>query len=402
MERDPLVRGLLLLLVTISSIWLLGWLWQIVSGVSDILLLFFLAWLLAFVLDPIARRLQQLGLQRALAAGTVYLGLLVLVAILAVSVVPTAATQLIQLGNTLPALVTELQGRADELQRFLQGRGISETQLSDFQRDLFTRAQTLGTVLAANALSVATAILGTVLNFTIVLILSFYILMDGQRIARLFVGVLPPRYREDTFAAMEQIDRTFGGFVRGQLIQTAIYGLGTAAVMVAAGLPYYVVIGIVAGIAMIIPVIGPYLAMAPPLILAVIFNPSSVWWVFVLLFVLQFVVINVMMPRIMGQSVGLHPVVIFAAVLVGARVGGAWGAIFGVPVAAMLYLLVRAFYQRVVMRMPLYRSGVPLSPDALVPAPVAINGPDVADGPPPPAVGGTAMPPLKADRSRKE
>ena len=402
MERDPLVRGLLLLLVTISSIWLMGWLWQIVSGVSDILLLFFLAWLLAFVLDPIARRLQQLGLQRALAAGTVYLGLLVLVAILAVSVVPTAATQLIQLGNTLPALVTELQGRADELQRFLQGRGISETQLSDFQRDLFTRAQTLGTVLAANALSVATAILGTVLNFTIVLILSFYILMDGQRIARLFVGVLPPRYREDTFAAMEQIDRTFGGFVRGQLIQTAIYGLGTAAVMVAAGLPYYVVIGIVAGIAMIIPVIGPYLAMAPPLILAVIFNPSSVWWVFVLLFVLQFVVINVMMPRIMGQSVGLHPVVIFAAVLVGARVGGAWGAIFGVPVAAMLYLLVRAFYQRVVTRMPLYRSGVPLSPDALVPAPVAINGPDVADGPPPPAVGGTAMPPLKADRSRKE
>ncbi|HET6345849.1 MAG TPA: AI-2E family transporter, partial [Myxococcota bacterium] len=214
--------------------------------------------------------------------------------------------------------------------------------------------------------------------------------------------VLPPRYREDTFGAMEQIDRTFGGFVRGQLIQTAIYGLGTAAVMVAAGLPYYVVIGIVAGIAMIIPVIGPYLAMAPPLILAVIFNPSSVWWVFVLLFVLQFVVINVMMPRIMGQSVGLHPVVIFAAVLVGARVGGAWGAIFGVPVAAMLYLLVRAFYQRVVRRMPLYRSGVPLSPDALVPSPVAINGPDVADGPPPPALGASAMPPLKADRSRKE
>jgi len=63
---------------------------------------------------------------------------------------------------------------------------------------------------------------------------------------------------------------------------------------------------------------------------------------------------------------------------------------------------VRAFYQRVVTRMPLYRSGVPLSPDALVPAPVAINGPDVADGPPPPAVGGAALPPLKADRSRKE
>ena len=180
-------------------------------------------------------------------------------------------------------------------------------------------------MLLSNGLAVAAAVLGTVLNFTIVLILSFYILMDGQRMSRLFVNTLPVRYREEAYTALEQIDRTFGGFVRGQLIQTAIYGSGTAAMMIAAGLPFYVVIGILAGVAMIIPVIGPYLAMAPPLILAVLFNPSSVWWVFLLLFVLQFVVVNVLMPRILGQSVGLHPVFVFAAVLVGARIGGAWG-----------------------------------------------------------------------------
>jgi hypothetical protein len=115
-------------------------------------------------------------------------------------------------------------------------------------------------------------------------------------------------------------------------------------------------------------VIGPYLAMGPPLILAVIVAPNTVWWVFVLLFVLQFVVVNILMPRIMGRSLGLHPLLIFAAVLVGARVAGVWGAVFGVPVAAMLYLLGRAFYLRVVLRMPLYREGTPLSPEALVPA----------------------------------
>jgi hypothetical protein len=137
-------------------------------------------------------------------------------------------------------------------------------------------------------------------------------------------------------------------------------------------------------------------------ILTIILQPQNTWWVFISLFILQFVVINVLMPRIMSQSVGLHPLLVFAAVLVGARVGGGWGAIFGVPVAAMLYLLVRAFYQRVIVRMPLYRSGAPLSPDALVPSPVAINGPDVADGPPPPVAGTTPMPPLQAERSRKE
>src|SRR5262245_43124559 len=125
MERDPLVRGLLLLLVTISLIWLLGWAWGVLSGVSDILLLFFLAWLLAFVLDPIARWLQHFGLRRSAAAGTVYLALIVLVSILGVSVFPTAASQLIGLGTSLPALVTELQGRADELQSSLLRTGVS-------------------------------------------------------------------------------------------------------------------------------------------------------------------------------------------------------------------------------------------------------------------------------------
>ena len=395
MERDPLVRGLLLLLVAISLIWLFGWLWQALTSVSDILLLFFLAWLLAFVLDPLARRLQQLGFPRVLAGGTVYIGLLIMVAILFVSVIPTAATQLIQLGTSLPTLVTDFQQRAEEIQSYLLGRGLTETQLNDIFRELSVRAQAVGTVLLSNGLAVAAAVAGTVLNFTIVLILSFYILMDGERMSRLFVNSLPVRYREEAYTALEQIDRTFGGFVRGQLIQTAIYGGGTAAVMVAAGLPFYVVIGIVAGVAMIIPVIGPYLAMAPPLILAVLFNPSAVWWVFLLLFVLQFVVVNVLMPRILGQSVGLHPVFVFAAVLIGARIGGAWGAIFGVPVAAMLYLTWRAFYQRVLRRMPLYRSGAPFSPEAFVP-PVAVESAEGAAPGRDAGVPAVAGPPLRA------
>jgi hypothetical protein len=84
--------------------------------------------------------------------------------------------------------------------------------------------------------------------------------------------------------------------------------------------------------------------------------------------VLQFVVINVLAPKIMSQSVGIHPLLVFAAVLVGAKLAGGWGAIFGVPLAAMLYLMARAFYQRVVLHLPLYRQGEPLSPDALVPS----------------------------------
>ncbi len=400
MERDPLVRGLLLLLAAISLIWLFGWLWQAVTRFSDVLLLFFLAWLLAFVLDPMARQLQGLSLPRVVAVGTVYGGLLVVVAVVSISVVPTAANQLVQLGNGLPGLANELQLRAGELQDNLARLGVTEAQLADFYHDLLVRAQMLGARLLTNGLSLATAILGTLLNVTIVIILSFYIMLDGERISRLAIAALPLRYRVEAATALEQIDRTFGGFIRGQLVQMAIYGLGTAAVMVAAHLPYYVVFSIFAGVAMIIPVIGPWLAMGPVLILALTVAPSTVWWIFLLLLVLQFVVVNLLMPRIMGQSLGLHPLLVFAAVLIGSRIGGTWGAIFGVPAAAMLYLLVRAFYQRVLLHMPLYRKGAPLSPEALIPSPPPATEQDTGRGVdvrPPAAAPAVAVQPLRAE-----
>jgi hypothetical protein len=163
-----------------------------------------------------------------------------------------------------------------------------------------------------------------------------------------------------------------------------------------AQLPYALVLSLLSGLVMLIPFIGPYLAVAPPVILAVILAPNTVWWVFGLLFVLQALVINVLAPRILSQSVGIHPLLVFAAVLVGAKVAGAWGAIFGVPLAAMLYLLARAFYQRVVLHMPLYRRGARLSPDALVPFPAAYNSSAVT---PPLGTPRVAVTPTKPDAS---
>ncbi|HEX2185211.1 MAG TPA: AI-2E family transporter, partial [Chloroflexota bacterium] len=310
------MRGVLLLVGAIGLIWLAGWLWEIVGRFSDILLLFFLAWLLAFVLNPAARRLQQLGTPRVFAVGLVYLGLLFLVIVAGIFIIPAAATQLFELSSSLPILVNDLQLRLNELQVTLLRLGISDEQLNEFNRDMMGRAQAVGAVLVANGLTIATTVVGSLLQASIVLILSFYIMLDGDRIGALYIALLPPRFRAGAMTAFENVDRTFGGFVRGQLIQSAIFGCGTAAVMVAAQLPYNLVLSILAGVAMIIPVVGPYIAIGPPVILTVILQPQDTWWVFTSLFILQFVVINVLMPRIMSQSVGLHPLLVFAAVLV--------------------------------------------------------------------------------------
>jgi predicted PurR-regulated permease PerM len=366
-ERDPLVRGLLLMLAAIGAVWLAGWVWQVFSRFADIILLFFLAWLLAFVLNPLAKWLQSLGLPRLAAVALVYVGLaLGLIGIL-LHVVPALITQTVQLIASLPALARNLQARGDEFHSSLLARGLPEAQLTEIYRNAISRAETVGSVALSNSLTVATAVLNSLLRAALVLIISFYIMLDGDKIGRLFVSLMPVRYRLSTGAVLEQIDRTFGGFVRGQVIQAAVFGLGTWAVMQMAALPYSLVLSIFAGLAMVLPFIGPYLAVGPPVILAIILAPSKVWWVFLLLFVLQFVGVNVLAPRIMSHSVGIHPLLVFAAILIGAQVAGGWGAIFGIPAAAMLYLLARLFYQRVVLHTPLYRSSAPISIDSNAP-----------------------------------
>ena len=367
MERDPLVRGLLLMLAAIGAVWLAGWVWQIVSQFADVLLLFFLAWLLAFVLNPLVRRLGRIGVPRLAGVALVYLMLALVLLTIGLILVPALVTQTVQLAASLPALADNLQQRADELHLGLVRRGLPEAQLQEVYRNAITRAEAIGTTALSGSVGVATSILGGFLRASLVLILSFYIMLDGDKIGRLFVDVMPVRYREGTANALEQIDRTFGGFVRGQLVQAVVYAAGTWIVMQIASLPYSLVLSIFAGLAMAIPFIGPYLAMGPPLVLAIILVPGTVWWVFVLLFILQFVVVNVLAPRIMSQNVGIHPLLVFAAVLIGAQVGGGWGAIFGVPVAAVVFLLLRVFYQRVVLSLPLYRSGAPLSVEAIAP-----------------------------------
>ncbi|MGI8422890.1 MAG: AI-2E family transporter [Chloroflexota bacterium] len=374
MERDPLVRGLLLMLAAIGAVWLAGWVWQVFSQFADVLLLFLLAWLLAFVLNPLARRLGRIGLPRFASVAVVYVMLALALVTAGLILVPALVAQTGQLATSLPALADNLQHRADELHLGLIQRGLPEAQLQEVYRNAITRAETIGTTALSSSVTIATSILGGFLRASLVLIISFYVMLDGDKIARLFVGLMPGRYRDGVGSALEQIDRTFGGFVRGQIVQAVVYATGTWIVMQFASLPYSLVLSIFAGGAMAIPFIGPYLAMGPPLVLAVILGPGSVWWVFILLFILQFVVVNVLAPRIMSQHVGIHPLLVFAAVLIGAQVAGGWGAIFGVPAAAMLFLLLRLFYQRVVLPMPLYRTGAPLSVEAIAPVKRDVTG----------------------------
>ncbi|MBI2863288.1 MAG: AI-2E family transporter [Chloroflexi bacterium] len=348
MEKNPWLRALIVILVFIAALYLGSVLYNLAARFGDIILLFFLAWLLAFMLGPVVRALERFRLPRLAAGLLLYVGFLVLVSLLVFMIVPSIANQLNQLGQDLPDYVRHIPDTLASVQGGLVDRGIQGLDLAELinVKNLMGRAESIGTLLAQNALGIAQGLASLFFNWVIVMIISFYFMLDGDRISSAVFRLLPDRYQEEARFLSDSVGKSFGGFMRGTLMQSLIYGVGTAVVMWAAGLHYVALVSIFAGAVMVIPFFGTFIAIIPPIILAAFTSWGTVIFVAIALLVLQQILLNVISPKVMSDSVGIHPILVFLAMLIGAREAGIWGAIFGVPIMAVIYSMILYFYSR--------------------------------------------------------
>jgi hypothetical protein len=201
--------------------------------------------------------------------------------------------------------------------------------------------------------SVATLALQTIF----VVLISFYIMKDGDRLAGGVLRMLPPRWEDEMRLAALSIEKSFGGFIRGQVVFALVYGVITAGVMMSPPfqLDYVVIASIVAGISMIIPLVGNFIAYVPPLLVCLVTKPDYWLPLLIVLFIAQSFMMNVLGPRIMSGAMGLHPIYVVGAMLVGGQLAGFWGALFGIPVAGALNLIGRPLMRRMRHQMPIYQ-----------------------------------------------
>lgn len=347
--RDPWIRALVIVMLLIASVYLTGMLWQVGAQFADVILLFFLAWIVSFIIEPLVATLHlRARLPRSLAVLTTYLAVLVAVSIAIVQLVPRLSEQLMQVSNDLPLYAERANRELLGLQSHLAGRGIliaPETLFSE--NDVVRHVEAIGPLLLANALGIAAGVANLLFQFFIILILSYYMTLDGQRLSGALLLAMPASYRDDALYLLASVNRAFAGFMRGQLAQAAIYGVLTALVMSVVGLDFVLLSSLTAALFMLLPFIGPFLAMLFPLVVSAVTKPDTFWPLLLALFVAQQIVVNVVAPRLMSQTVGLHPLLVFLAFLGGAKVAGVWGALFGVPIVAVAAAMV-SFYRATV------------------------------------------------------
>jgi predicted PurR-regulated permease PerM len=306
---------------------------------ADVILTFFLAWLLAFILSSPVRLLLRAvpRLPRVVAVVAVYAVLTVVLLALIVLLAQALFNSLLEFIRNVPSLREQLpailQPWADRLAALGFGQVDLVAQANAFLDGLASTAQGLVGPLQAAAV----ASIGVVGNVLILFFLSVFMVIDSEAILTFILRLVPPRYAAESRLLEDAIGRSFGGFLRGQAILGFLYAVVAFVVSVALGLPYVPVIAATAGVLMAIPFFGPFVAWVPPVLVAFVSVPGdATMGALIGMGIGWFVVMNLVQPRVMADAVGIPPIVVFASVLIGSKVAGVPGAIFGLPIAAVI------------------------------------------------------------------
>ncbi|HEX9055939.1 MAG TPA: AI-2E family transporter [Ktedonobacterales bacterium] len=364
-ERHAALRLLLYIVTIIAALYAGNMIWSLLMHFGGIILLFFLAWIICFVLQPLATFLENRGLPRLLAVTLIYLSLLGVATGSIILAIPVIHSEVAHVAAEATATLApdNLNSLSARSVVTLHSLGLS---LKD-ARGLVTQVSDQIPAWAGNfsdqAVATTTALLGAIVSILfdtfVVLILSFYMMLDGGRLMASLVDRLPPSWHADIELLQAKIEASFGGFLRAQLIIAFAYGILTGIVLLGLGQANGLLVAVLAGLILLIPFIGPFLAVVPPALLVVLQSPHqdivrNLIIVVIAVVVAQQITMKLIAPHVMSTHVGLHPVVLFAALLVGAQEGGVWGALFAAPVAAVMVSMLDVFFQRFQQASDLY------------------------------------------------
>ena len=309
---------------------------------TDILLVLLLGWLLAFILAPVVGIVQRAvpRLPRGAVVGLIYAVLLVVIGSAFVAVVGSLASSIGNFIAELPSFQARLPDIVAPLQGTLNSVGFRIDVLA-IAKDLLSNLGALGDKLVQPLTDLAIFSLGIVGNLFIVFFLSLFILLDQDRILAYINRLVPPQYGETARVFETSVSTSFGGFIRGSVIQGLIMASITAFAHLVFGLDFLPASAALSGVLQAIPFFGPFFSWIPAVLVAVLSKPDVIVPTLIVMGIGWFVVSNIITPRLMAHAVGIHPIVVLVSVLIGAKIAGIAGAIFAVPFAAVL----SAFFQ---------------------------------------------------------
>lgn len=321
--------------------------------VRHLLVPFFIGLAIAYLLDPVVSWLERHRVSRAMGIVLILVALLLVVALVALYVVPRASDAVANFARTVPSRLSGLRQSLEPRWRALDLRYHDRIEWAE-QKLRATLETNLPKMLEPIQNAVRRA-LSSFVNFFVSLVsvifvpvFAFYLLKDIHRVKRLAVDLLPPRYRDAVIGSVREVDAVISAFLHGQLtvatILAVIYSIGLSVI----GVPGSVLLGVFCGYANLVPYLG--IATGIPLASLLAFLDAQsfipVLWVWALFAFAQLLEGTLISPYVVGEKVGLHPVVMILALMIWGDFFGFLGLLVAVPATAAMSVFVRAGYRR--------------------------------------------------------
>ena len=342
--------------------------------IRGVIMLLFIAVFLAVALGPAVDFYQRrLHLKRVVAIGLTYLTLFLVLTVIGLLVLPPIVEQTAKFVENVPEYVADI-GDNDTIREFDEEYGITD----ELEEEADTLPDRFGDA-ASTLQSIVLGVIGAIFAIVIVLVLSFFLLLDGKRLFEWVIGELGPTHGPRWRTVAEDVYRSVGGYVVGALTISLIAGVTTYLVLTLLGVPFAVPLAVLAAFFSLIPLVGATIAGTIIAFVAALggdFPSDLIIWV-IYFVIYQQVENNVIQPQIFRRTVAIHPLMVIVALLVGASLLGIVGALLAIPIAGALQIVIRDWWR---FRTTGTSSGLAPNPVLVVPAD---GEPQGSPGPPP-------------------
>lgn len=334
-ERAHLAGFAGVLLIALALVYLLG----------SVLLPLGISIVIAHVLLPVARFIERWlpwrhgrpGLARSSAVGVIFLVALGLLTAVLVSVIPPTIDQGRQFAQDFPGFLNDaritVEGWVEEYV------DVVPADIRDQVEDALANA---GDIVGSAAWAVVEQTLGIITgSFAFILalatapVLVFYLMKDSTMITRSLQAPFPLALRPYMTDLIHMADRTLGGYIRGQITLGVVVGIIVTIGLLALDIPFAFVLGVVAGLTELVPIIGPWIGGAVGVLVTLATEPDKLLWVIMLYLAVQLLENTLLVPRIQAQTLNLHPVAVILVITIGSHFFGLWGVILGPPLTAL-------------------------------------------------------------------
>lgn len=307
--------------------------------IKSILFILFISVIVVLIMKPAVDWFEKKKISRVFGALIIYLTLIAFLAVAALIVVPPLTRESTQLSASFP----QYSERVSE--GFVSLRQISENNnLAGSLENFLNKASVYLEKASVNIFSSVIRLLGGFIYLIVILVISFYLVVEKNGVERLVKQTVPPNLQNKVLRIIGKIEIKLSRWFVGQLALGFIIGLMSYIGLSLLGVPYALVLAIIAGLFELIPYVGPWLSAIPAILIALTVSPALAGAVLILYFIIQELENYFIVPKVMEKSVDIHPVITIMAMMIGGQLAGLVGVILAVPVAAIVMVAVEEVY----------------------------------------------------------